>query len=619
MAILQNFPTDQPALSLDFARSQRLDPRISFSRSTSRTYFNEDGLLVSAAANTPRFSYAFPQSKNLLRRTDYLSTWDKISTGGGSVTVTDHNSGAPDGTSTATLVTVVAGGTGAESIYLDQPIRGNGTYSSSVFVKAGTQTAGINLAAFYLYDTQQGFSFSFNPTTGLITGTGGGSNHTVVPYPNGWYRIYFTTSGSAYANDILRFQIYFQTSGTVSLWGPQLEEGSVVTDYVSNSVDQSREPKSQGLILEPSSTNFSVYSQNFQDTYAGGSGGSGTKYLNSSPVMTANAGTAPDGTNTATRMQVTASSGRVTTIVTAGAGVTKNQQVCFSVFAKANQTSKIRLDLVCNCNTTDYSYRGVAEFDLVGNGSYLVTTISPSADGQVSSFCYGTIEPLYNGWYRCSVSFRTYNGTGTLNATLGEIRFNGTAEDILIWGDQFEDKAYPTSYIATNGSTVTSTSDLASIVGRGFTNTYNKFEGTFFAEFTPKGTLGPDIYGGVFGVSSQTNPAPFNFLFVNPFNSYAMYVATRNQTINSISGISVNVNNRLSKIAGSYSADSYDFSLNGTVGTPSINANALVHDFDCYILGRNFYTADTWGNVVLSKVMYYPKKLNSLQLRELTK
>jgi hypothetical protein len=125
----------------------------------------------------------------------------------------------------------------------------------------------------------------------------------------------------------------------------------------------------------------------------------------------------------------------------------------------------------------------------------------------------------------------------------------------------------------------------------------------------------------VFGVSSQTDPAPFNFIFVNPYNSYAQYIATRAQTINSSAGLTVpGAVNKLCKVGGSYSANSYNFAFDGVAGTPSINTGALVSDFDCYVLGRNFYTSNaSWGNLVLSKVMYYPKKLNSLQLIQLTK
>jgi len=614
MAINQNFTTEAPALSLDFAKSRKLDSRITFTRSTARTYFNEKGLLVSADANVPRFNYAFSQSINLLNNTDNLSSWFKITTGGGSVTATDNNAGAPDGTSTATNITAVAGGTGAESIYQDIYARGNATYTASIFVKAGTQTS-IVLAGFFINNTTQGFNTTFNPATGQITaGTG-----VVVPYPNGWYRLYFTFTGTIAANNYLRFQVYFQTSGTVSLWGPQMQEGSVILDYIANSFNQSNKPRSEGLIVEFSATNHSKYSQLFTDTWASGAGGSGTKYLTDTTV-TSNFATAPDGTTTASRFVTSLTGGRITNYFNAAPGTTKNRQLCYSVFVKSNATSKIRLDLVCQVNSTDYAYRTTSNFYLSGKGSYTTPAITSSTDSQSTPYSFANIEPLFNGWYKCSISIVTYNGAGTLNGTLAEIRSPDAATDILIWGDQLEVNTSPTSYTATNGAAVSVGEDRASITGSGFTNTYNKYEGTFFSEFTPKGVNGIDYYGGIFGVSSQTDPAPFNFLILNPFGVYGIYTATRSQTItsNSLVGGYYSSINKVTKVAGSYAQNSFEACIDGIIGATSINLNTLVYDFDCYIIGRNFFTGNSTSSIVISKVIYYPRKLNGLQLKSLT-
>lgn len=46
-----------PSLLLQFAGAQTLDPRITFTRSTTATYFNSAGVLSTAAINEPRFDY----------------------------------------------------------------------------------------------------------------------------------------------------------------------------------------------------------------------------------------------------------------------------------------------------------------------------------------------------------------------------------------------------------------------------------------------------------------------------------------------------------------------------------------------------------------------------------
>jgi hypothetical protein len=617
MSISQNFPNETPALSFDFARSQKLDPRITYARTSTGTVFDETGQLKTISANSPRFPYAFFRSRNLLKNTDYLSRWNEIEVGG-SVTIQDHAAVAPDGTTTATLVTSVAGGSGAESIYIDFPINPTGTYTFSVFVKGGTQTS-LVLAGAFLWNTVNGFSGRINPVTGTKVDDLG----AVIPYPNGWNRFYFTATGTDIANNWLRFQIYFQTSGTVYLWGPQLEEGSVLTDYVKNSVNRDWEPVAKGLLLEPQTTNYSRYSEYFLDTWASGTGGSGTKYLNNSSVTTAYR-TAPDGTLTASRFQGSVAGARITVSVNASPGTNKNQHVTYSVFAKSDGnagTTKLRMDLVCQVDTTNYSYRATTNFNLAGSGYFKPIVISPhDSDGSVSAHAYATIEPLYNGWYRCSISFRTYNGPGTLNATLGELRFPDSSGDILIWGDQFEALTYPTSYLKTDGNFVTRSADLASIIGTDFTKNYNPSEGTFFAEFIANGVIQNGIYAGIFGVSSQTDPAPFNFLLLNPHNSVGLYVATRSQTITAGAyQISPYLPNRICKVAGSYSKDSYECSIDGIAKTQYNTANALVSDFDAFIFARNYYTnPGSNGNLTLSKVMYIPKKLNGLQLKSLT-
>jgi len=46
-----------PSLVLDFAGTGTLDPRVTFTRSTTGTYYNSNGVLSTATINTPRFDY----------------------------------------------------------------------------------------------------------------------------------------------------------------------------------------------------------------------------------------------------------------------------------------------------------------------------------------------------------------------------------------------------------------------------------------------------------------------------------------------------------------------------------------------------------------------------------
>ena len=57
MSLSLNYPTTGPSLMLDFANSGVLDPRITFTRASTATYFDASGTLQSAATDAPRFDF----------------------------------------------------------------------------------------------------------------------------------------------------------------------------------------------------------------------------------------------------------------------------------------------------------------------------------------------------------------------------------------------------------------------------------------------------------------------------------------------------------------------------------------------------------------------------------
>ena len=57
MSISQNFPNTRPSLNLNFARSKTLDPRITFTRTTSGTRVGPDGYIEVIPADQPRFDF----------------------------------------------------------------------------------------------------------------------------------------------------------------------------------------------------------------------------------------------------------------------------------------------------------------------------------------------------------------------------------------------------------------------------------------------------------------------------------------------------------------------------------------------------------------------------------
>lgn len=164
-------------------------------------------------------------AENLLQRSADItvSPW---ATFGANTSRTSNSIVAPDGSLTADTLATSSWVSG-DSVYQDISIANGATpYTLSVFVKAGTSRF-ISFDAFYTGSSTQGFSFNFDLLTGGITGTG-----FAIAYPDGWYRIYFTANGTIAANNTLRFQVYLNgETGSVYLWGAQVEKGSYLNAY----------------------------------------------------------------------------------------------------------------------------------------------------------------------------------------------------------------------------------------------------------------------------------------------------------------------------------------------------------------------------------------------------
>lgn len=114
------------------------------------------------------------------------------------------------------------------------------------------------------------------------------------------------------------------------------------------------------------------------------------------------------------------------------------------------------------------------------NYPYITVNLSTgavTASGGVSA--KATAYP--NGWYRLEAT-GTFAGNTTTDAIWvhsqsGDMSGNNTSY-YYVWGPQAEQGAFATSYIPTNGSTVTRAQDTPLITGTNFTDFYNQSEGT---------------------------------------------------------------------------------------------------------------------------------------------
>jgi hypothetical protein len=229
MAISQNFPNTRPSLNLNFARSKKLDPRITFTRSSTATYVDEDGLIKSAATNTPRFEHdpttgdclglliEESRSNILLQSTtpdNLVSPWGK-----GPNTARIGVTTAPDGTNTA----VYFSGDGSQAnIFVSQGVNlnANTTYTCSVWAKlisGSVPTAGNIISA------------SFHNGTALTrSNVAFNSNLTTE-----WKRFSTTFTNVTAQTGVSMFFLADQNNTVqIAIWGAQLEAGAFATSHI---------------------------------------------------------------------------------------------------------------------------------------------------------------------------------------------------------------------------------------------------------------------------------------------------------------------------------------------------------------------------------------------------
>lgn len=195
----------------------------------------------------------------------------------------------------------------------------------------------------------------------------------------------------------------------------------------------------RGLLMEGAATNKTLQSQTFDNA-------SWTKV---NVTVTANQAYAPDGTLTADKIEATTTaSTSLTQNVTSGA----TNAGSWSIYAKkGNSATAANQFRVRNQTAATTIIDGTLNYD-TGVWTYLTGSSGV------------TVYPLANGWYR--LTFEVNSGITSGNTVRGLYGFTstGTAGDYCyLWGAQYEDTVYATSYIPTVAGTVTRPVDVLTI------------------------------------------------------------------------------------------------------------------------------------------------------------
>lgn len=253
MAIANKYPTIRPSLNLDFANSKTIDPRITFTRASSATYFDDKGVMRTALAGVPRIDHdpvtgeckglLLEEARtNLLKYSEQLDndTWLKTQS-----SITKNAIVAPDGTLTADAL-IEDTNNNQHNVTQSQALLANTTYAMTVYVKPAGRTS-FKLAAAYINNwavsTPRAFFDLMAGTVSNIVGESAG----IQPVGDGWYRCYLvSTFGATNAlggiNIVLSSSIgeFYQGDGTsgIYIWGAQLEVGSFPTSYIKTEASQ---------------------------------------------------------------------------------------------------------------------------------------------------------------------------------------------------------------------------------------------------------------------------------------------------------------------------------------------------------------------------------------------
>ena len=243
--------------SFDFSRTNTKDSRITFTRASSGTFVDADGLIKSAATNTPRFDHdpATAESLGLLieesstnrnTKSKSFSVWG-VSSG---FSLVYDAATSPDGTTSATALD--RNGSGLARLEKNFSVGSGGATTFSVFAKSLNTTTGryLRLA---VNDAQTGERFAdFDLVDGTVdvAATNGG-NFTnaasrIEEYPNDWYRcsVSFSKTSSGSENSICFHKLYIRQSNNstdtpsgvtdvgMHLWGGQVESKTFPTSLI---------------------------------------------------------------------------------------------------------------------------------------------------------------------------------------------------------------------------------------------------------------------------------------------------------------------------------------------------------------------------------------------------
>jgi hypothetical protein len=359
----------------------------------------------------------------------------------------------------------------------------------------------------------------------------------------------------------------------------------------------------KGLLIEEARTNLVRYSTDFSTVVA-------NIWSRTNVNFTAGQ-TGPDNSASAVKF---VQLNNTDSVVAAGSANTQTFSsgaiVTFSIFAKYDNSQWLFLQLGPSSGSSTSRLRGW--FNLQNGVAGSTGTAGAASD------CVIKMEPAANGFYRCIITGRLNDGITSgrplwlMADADGSTSRAAANSGYIVYGAQWENSAFATSYIPTTTTALTRNADVATMTGTNFSDWFNATEGTFQLISTFKdvssdsvsltvsnGTVNDHL---VFGIATPTN-----------LRSLICRVGAVNQAVLNSSAIAANTltntcaKYKLNNFAGTRNAESVQVDTSGTV--PTVNQ---VH------LGTRSDLSQCL-NGWLAKINYYPQALTNNEVQSFSK
>ena len=400
---------------------------------------------------------------------------------------------APDGSTDARLVTAGTSFTDAYGVSTSNTYTDGELYTFSIYYKhvSGSMNLGI-LAQDGNFDDGVGgtghsriqytFDGTSDPATSTPTHNNNNVDYGIQDVGDGWYRVWLTSAAdgtNTLSVQVLRADAFTTSSDQFLVWGAQIEAGAAPSAFVNSTGDQVARVEYDasgnplGLLVEEARTNIRPYSTATSLAVSNANWtGSGGEWAAFNSNDTLSFSTAPDGTNTAVRMQL-----------------------------PVNSNQLVRLHAGSNYTIADGETQTVSFWikdRLTTSGYVLLESYVDTVTGR--KFVYQAERPQ-NQWVRITHTFTNNTGSAITKNAIDIHGDNTTAYDFDLWGIQIEAGEAATSYIPTTSVTPTRLADDITLATSGFG--YNVTAGTTAVDFTMREAT--DNYPRVYEVSSDTD------------------------------------------------------------------------------------------------------------------